>query len=128
MSRAGPVVAYNAPRVLSAARDSIAQAENNFVYLSRTPNGVVQYVGITNNLARRSAEHLAAKGIDIRPLMKGLTRSDARAVEQTLIVMHGLNKNGGTLMNQINSIAKTNPNYATQLQRGSDLLKSVGYK
>lgn len=48
--------------------------------------------------------------------MKGLSRSDARAVEQALIEIHGLMKNGGTLINKINSIAKSNPNYAEQLK------------
>jgi len=60
--------------------------------------------------------------------MDGLSRSDARAVEQALIEMHGLGKNGGTLLNQINSIARTNPSYSQQLQRGYDLLQSMGYK
>lgn len=41
---------------------------------------------------------------------------------------NALQKNGGTLLNKINSIAKTNPTYAQQLQHGYDLLKSIGYK
>ena len=41
--------------------------------------------------------------------MKNLSREDARAVEQALIEIHGLSKNGGTLMNRINSIARSNP-------------------
>jgi len=88
----------------------------------------VTYAGITNNVARRSAEQLASKGIEITPLMNGLSRSDARAVEQALIEIHGLNKNGGTLMNKINSISKTNPNYAKQLNRGLELLQGIGYR
>ncbi|MFM1652569.1 RHS repeat-associated core domain-containing protein [Brevibacillus sp. B_LB10_24] len=72
---------------------------NNVVYLSRNADDVVQYVGITNNLARRAAEHLNSKGINIEGLMKNLNRADARAVEQALIEIHGLGKNGGTLMN-----------------------------
>lgn len=59
--------------------------------------------------------------------MQGLTRSDARAVEQALIEIHGLGKNGGTLLNKINSISSTNSAYASQLQRGYELLKSIGY-
>lgn len=81
-------------------------------------NGVTQYVGITNNLAVRAAQHLATKGINIQPLMQGLTRTDARAVEQALIEIHGLGKNGGTLLNKINSISSKNPAYGSQLQRG----------
>ena len=89
--------------------------------------GEVQYVGITNNLARRAAEHLSSSGIQIEKLMGGLSRTDARAVEQALIEIHGLGRNGATLLNRINSIATSNPAYAGQLQRGYELLQSVGY-
>ena len=41
-------------------------------------------------------------------------------------LMHS--KNGGTLINRINSIAKSNPIYAEQLQKGVTLLESIGYK
>jgi hypothetical protein len=60
--------------------------------------------------------------------MGGLNRSDARAVEQVLIKIHGLVKNGGTLLNKINSISQKNKNYGKQLQRGYNLLKSIGYQ
>ncbi|UFT99582.1 hypothetical protein KO561_00970 [Radiobacillus kanasensis] len=82
---------------------------------------------MTNNYARRAAEHLRDKGINIQPLMKDLSGSDARAVEQALIEIHGLQKIGGTLMNKINSISIKNPSYAKQLERGHELLKSIGY-
>jgi uncharacterized protein RhaS with RHS repeats len=100
---------------------------NNVVYRSINAAGEVQYVGITNNFARREAEHLASKGIQIGKLMGNLSRDDARAVEQALIEIHGLSKNGGTLINKINSIAKNNPVYANLIKRGYELLKSVGY-
>lgn len=103
------------------------KATENVVYHS-VEDGVTQYVGITNNLVRRQAEHLAAKGIKIEPLMQGLSGADARAVEQALIEIHGLGKNGGTLLNKINSIATSNPTYSAQLERGYELLKSIGYK
>ncbi len=99
----------------------------NVVYRS-VNNGVTEYVGITNNFARRAAEHLSSKGISISPLMKNLSRSDAKAVEQALIEIHGLSKFGGTLINRINSISIKNPSYSQQLMRGYDLLKSIGYK
>jgi RHS repeat-associated protein len=101
---------------------------NNVVYISKNAAGEVQYVGITNDIARRAAEHLIKKGIRIRELMGNLSRYDARAIEQALIEIHGLSKSGGTLINKINSIAKINPIYAKALQRGYDLLKSIGYK
>lgn len=99
----------------------------NVVYRSVDAAGSVNYVGITNNLARRSAEHLRTKGIQIEKLMGNLSRSDARAVEQALIEIHGLGKHGGTLLNKINSISPNNPVYASQLARGHALLKSIGY-
>jgi hypothetical protein len=67
-------------------------------------------------------------GIQVERLMGGLSRSDARAVEQALIEIHGLGKNGGTLLNHINSIASSNPAYADQLRRGYELLRTIGYK
>jgi RHS repeat-associated protein len=97
------------------------------VYRSVNTAGSVQYVGITNDLARRAAEHLRRSGMSIEPLMNGLTRSDARAVEQALVEIHALGTNGGTLLNRINSIAPSNPVYADQLMRGHQLLQTIGY-
>ena len=101
----------------------------NLVYQATSEAGKVLYVGITNNLERRAAEHLASKGIaiDAIPGLKNLSRADARAAEQALIQMHGLGKNGGTLMNVINSIAKKNPIFEAAVKRGSDILKNAGY-
>lgn len=104
-----------------------AKGGDKIVYHS-VDTGVTKYVGIANNIARRSAEHLSSKGISIEPLMKQLSHSDVRAVEQALIEIHGLSKNGGTLINKINRIATKNPSYGAQLQRGYDLLNSIGYK
>lgn len=91
--------------------------------------GEVQYVGITKNLEQRAARHLASKGISIDavPGLSNLSRADARAVEQALIEAHGLSKNGGTLMNQINSISPLRSIYEGAVQRGRDLLNQVGY-
>jgi hypothetical protein len=106
-----------------------ASDERISVYVSRNPanNDQIQYVGITNDIARRSLEQLRLKGIDIEKFVGGLSRQDARAVEQALIEIHGLSKNGGTLMNRINSIARSNPDYAALLRRGQEVLKSFGY-
>lgn len=62
--------------------------------------------------------------------LEGLSRADARAVEQTLIDFHGLGKDGGTLINKINSISKVkNPTkYEQGLIRGAELLKKAGYE
>mgnify|MGYP003388538690 FL=1 len=53
---------------------------------------------------------------------------DARAVEQALISGYGLAKNGGQLLNKINSIRKTRPEYTKLLQRGYDLLRKSKFK
>lgn len=91
--------------------------------------GEVSYVGITNNFPRRQLEHLREKGIQIRPIenLPPLPRPDARAVEQALIELHKLEKNGGTLINRINSIAEKNPIKAESVKRGIEILKEVDY-
>jgi hypothetical protein len=104
-----------------------SQVGDTDVYTSTTSKGQVQYTGITNEFARRAAEHLRTKGIRIELLMSKLTRSDAHAVEQALIEIHGLSRKGGTLMNIINSISPKRPTYAQQLSRGLELLRSIGY-
>lgn len=53
--------------------------------------------------------------------------SDARAVEQALIKTHGLGRNGGTLLNRINSISPLSPTYKDQLASGYELLQSIWY-
>ncbi|CCB89237.1 GIY-YIG nuclease family protein [Simkania negevensis] len=92
--------------------------------------GEVSYVGITNDFERRFGEHLRNKDIEIFKIqgLENLSRSDARAVEQTLIELHELEKNGGTLINKINSIAESNPAYAESLKRGAKILEEVGYE
>jgi len=101
------------------------------VYQSLTEAGDVQYVGITSNLEARAAAHYAEKGIDIQRIqgLTDLSLSDARAVEQTLIETYGLGKNGGSLLNKINSISPTadTPYYLDSLFRGQELLDGVGY-
>lgn len=77
------------------------------------------YVGITNNLARREAEH----GEELVKVVGGLTRKQAKGVEQAIIEQKGL-KN---LTNMINSIAKNNPAYSEAVQFGRALLKSIGF-
>jgi filamentous hemagglutinin len=44
-----------------------------------------------------------------------------------LIEIHQLEKNGGTLINKINSIAETNPKYAESLERGAAILMEIEY-
>jgi len=97
------------------------------VYQSVNAAGDVQYVGITNNFIRRAGEHVTRFAIDRIPGLSKLSRADAKAVEQVLIEHFQLGKNGGTLLNEINSIARSNPVYAQAIQRGIQILKTVGY-
>lgn len=121
------VVAHTTASVTAHATSAVAGG-GNAVYRS-VVDGKTIYIGITNNLERRAAEHLSSKGIRIAgiPGLTNLSRADARAIEQVLIEFHGLSKNGGTLINKINSIAKTNPRYADALIRGRQLLQQAGY-
>jgi RHS repeat-associated protein len=98
------------------------------VYQSIGANGKVNYVGITNDMIRRNAQHLANGGAIRGRAIFGLTnlsRKDARAVEQALISGYG--KNGSQLLNKINAIARTRPEYSKLLQRGYDLLRKSDY-
>ncbi len=110
-----------------ASPKSNLNANKTDVYVSRQPSRTVQYVGITDVFAKRAAAHLRERGLAIERLMSKLSRDDARAVEQALIEIHKLQRDGGTLINKINSIAKKNPTYAKQLDRGYELLRSIGY-
>ena len=98
------------------------------VYQSIGANGKINCVGITNDMIRRNAQHLRKGGAIVGeaiPGLKNLSRLDARAVEQALISGYG--KNGSQLLNKINSIAKTRPEYAKLLQRGYDVLRKSDF-
>jgi RHS repeat-associated protein len=100
------------------------------VYQSIGANGKINYIGVTNDMIRRNAQHIARGRPIVGRALEGLTnlsRLDAKAVEQVLISGHGLGKNGGQLLNEINSIARTNPQYSQLLQRGYDLLRRSDY-
>ena len=115
-----------APDLISGPLGELDELTHTVYYAKNFENEVV-YVGITNNLARRTLEQLAAKGIRIVSLMENLRPEEARAVEQALIEIHGLEKKGGSLVNLINSISKANPKYAKSLARGYELLEWIGY-
>lgn len=100
------------------------------VYQSKNKEtGEVDYVGITNNFERRFGEHWRKKEIFIEPIqgLENLSPKDARAAEQALIEIHGLQKNGGTLTNRINSISEKNPIKAEAVKRGLEILKEAEY-
>ena len=99
------------------------------VYRSVDSTGRTIYVGITKSFERRAAEHFRSRGIRIQKVrgVSGLSRSNARSVEQVLIEHYGLGKNGGTLTNKINSVSQRNPQYAEHLRTGRKILKRAGF-
>jgi hypothetical protein len=99
---------------------------NACVYRAFDEAGNVIYVGITKSFPRRYAEHLKTKGIEIIKLTGDLSGASARGVEQALINTYGLGKDGGTLLNKINSIALSNPMYSSAVADGLQILKNLG--
>lgn len=94
---------------------SAATEGANLVYQGIDKAGVIRYVGITErDAAVRFAEHLGsgtAKSslrFEVIEGATGLSRTQARVLEQNLINQFGLQKSGGQLLNKINSIAPKN--------------------
>ena len=110
-------------------------AGENVVYQVFNEAGEVVYVGITRRFAAREAAHLASERfaeliVEIRPLLAGLTRAEARIVEQTLIEYYGgaVAGEAGGLLNIINSIALSNPLYDLVLAGdGIEILEAIGF-
>jgi hypothetical protein len=79
----------------------------------------------------RNDERLTATqfghGAVLTPVIKDLTRQQARAVEQFLIEHYGLSKSGGTLVNKINSIAQRNPMYKDAVNFAKEILTKIDH-
>jgi len=95
-----------------AAKTLTVPRGTNIVYHGLDDAGKVRYIGITNRPASiRFAEHLnsgTAKSLLDYEIIEGavsLSRIEARIWEQQLINSYGLQKNGGLLLNKINSIS-----------------------
>lgn len=106
-----------------------ANTGGNSIYVSVDPvTGEIQYVGRTNDLARRAGEHLREKEMVIQgvPGLGSLSLYDAVGVEQVLIEEFGgprTNANpNATLRNKRNSMAKSNPAYDATTARGREIL------
>jgi hypothetical protein len=119
---------YQNSKTISTGVDTgLAAFDAVSVYYALSKAGKVVYVGITNNLARRAVEHGSRFSIQAIPKLMRLSREDARAVEQALIYLHGLQRNGGTLLNRINSISTKNPIHNEAVSRGFEILRQIGY-
>jgi len=97
--------------VLNDGVPSTSNQQNTYsVYQGFDENGDVRYVGITKrNPQVRFNEHLKSSSnrseLDYAIKAKGLSKHQARTMEQLIINKYGLQKNGGQLYNKINSIS-----------------------
>jgi RHS repeat-associated protein len=89
------------------------------VYLGYTKAGEAVYVGITNNLERRAAEHGDRFIIDA--ISDWMPRDAARAIEQAII------ERSPGFLNVINSISPNNPIYSNAVAFGEAWLKKHGF-
>lgn len=87
------------------------------------------YIGITNDFARRLAEHERA-GRSFTPVpipgASNLSRGEARAIEQACIDLGGLAPAGGILENRINSISPSRDYKDAAVAFGLAKLKEIG--
>lgn len=92
--------------------DQAVDAAKFSVYLGFDAQGVARYAGMTGrNPAIRFGEHALASGtgrdmlrFEVVEGLSGLTKTQGRIVEQGFINQFGMQKNGGQLLNQRNSI------------------------
>lgn len=87
------------------------------------------YIGITDNFERRAKQH-AARGRSFTPVLlegaTGLSRGEARAIEETCILEQGLKAAGGSLENIRHSISPSDPTYEGAVAFGKAHLKKLG--
>jgi len=89
---------------IKTASESLEKG-TEFVYIARNPSTkVIEYVGITNDFDRRAGEW-ARLDRRIEHYIDNVSRDSARILEQTVIETFGMTKNGGILLNKINSIS-----------------------
>jgi RHS repeat-associated protein len=94
-------------------------ADDTYVYIGAR-NGKPVYSGITNNLQRRSAQH-GDRFDELQKVTSGpVTRGEARAIEQALIV-----RNPG-FENKINSISPKHSYYGDAVKWGESWLRQNG--
>lgn len=99
---------------------------NTHVYLGfskRDPTQIV-YVGITGDIGVRSKQH-KGRSFNITKITPfKLPRKLARGIEQALILQYGLEKQGGSLENKINSIGVSRDFYEELVDWGQVWIKN----
>lgn len=84
------------------------EKRNNSVYVLTDSNGTVQYVGRTNNVAKRAAAHNAnpdRAGLEMNVIASGLNLPESRALEQAGMAYYHTLNTANRMNNQINSIS-----------------------
>lgn len=107
-AQAAETTAQVAPRAMTSSEMQDTQgAIAPVIVYGLAVGGRIAYVGITNNLARRTAQHAATRSFDsVVRLGSSQTRNGARVIEQNNINRFNTINNG---MNRINSISPRNP-------------------
>jgi hypothetical protein len=110
-----PVELRGGPKDYSVYRSSLGSAE--------------KYVGISDDPPRRWRQHAAA-GRSFTPELiqgaTGLTKGQARSIEEACIVRGGLRGAGGSLANEYHSINPDAPHHDAAVRYGNALLKKLG--
>lgn len=100
--------------------------KNHSVYTLSDPiTNKVEYVGRTNDVDRRRKEHKLneyKKDLEMDVVRSGLTYSEARKVEEVLILTYSTLNRGYYKNNQIHGISPKNKNYYQCLKDGYSLL------
>ena len=103
---------------VAATENWLSKGVSTSVYIGSV-NNTPKYVGITKDIAQRSSQW---KGVySIEEIASGLTRNQARSVEQSIINAQGMNFN-----NKINSIRYGRDVYDDAVKWGQSYLKNNG--
>ncbi|UDF05626.1 hypothetical protein [Asticcacaulis sp. AND118] len=112
-------IAAAAPVALPIELTLGANAQTGITVYHGVKGSASIYSGITNNMTLRAAQH-GVKFDSLETVAEGLTRGQARAIEQALIV-----RSKG--INIRNSISPNHPYYKQAVEWGEGALKSMGY-
>ncbi|MBI5123084.1 RHS repeat-associated core domain-containing protein, partial [Candidatus Roizmanbacteria bacterium] len=121
-------IVTNITKQVGNSIDNTAKFATGTIYKAVNESGITNYIGKTINYERRAQEWLRqgritekVKGLELLP------EEHLSGVEQAAIERDGLMKNGGTLLNKINSISPNNPIYPEALRIGNKYLDDIGY-
>ena len=106
--------------VSAALPEALSGGADTYVYIG-VRDGKSVYTGITNNLARRGAQHAERFDYLDQVTDTPVTRGQARSIEQALIT-----RNPG-FENKINSISPNQPYYQQAVDWGNAWLDANGY-